>query len=101
MAFFIVENSFERAIPQRHVRINEGEGADYEDHCFWWGDQDIIHDPEATSPRILWIYINEEGPTMIYKMWDTPEGQAEETIRVTSDQDVLEALDWITPLAQK
>jgi hypothetical protein len=28
----------------------EGEG--YKDLCFWWGGQDIINDPQATSSSI-------------------------------------------------
>lgn len=75
-----------------YLRIGHG----FMDLCYWIGDEDIIRDPEAYSPRILWLYLNEGGPTKAFKMWDLPNGvQAEQEVIVISDDEMLALVRWI------
>jgi len=81
----------ERKINQ-YKRVGHG----FMDICYWIGDENIIKDPAALSPRILWFYLSDEGPTKAFKMWDLPDGtQAEEEVIVTSDLDVQTLIIWI------
>jgi hypothetical protein len=77
-----------------YMRIGKG----FLDLCYWIGDENIIRAPWATSPKILWIYMDEDGPTKAFKMWDLPNGeQVEEEVIVSSDEDIMFLVAWITP----
>lgn len=94
LSYYIIGRKLRRERYGYHYHSRGGDG--YSDHVFWKGEEDILHDPEACSPRILWIYLNEDGPTKAYKMWDLPNGdQAEEEITVTSDKDVDDLILWV------
>jgi hypothetical protein len=77
------------------VRSWENGGRDV---CIWQGEQDIIHDPEAVSPKILWVYMDPTpGTTRAYKLYDLPDGsQAEDYVKVSCDEDIDALLEWVT-----